>query len=115
MKEVSESLFRRYGISENHGFLPQDDPLQRLPDPYFKPWEELVINLPQFISNEQVRSRIDDLHVLGTERLSSEPQWQRAYVILGFLTHAYIWGGEEPAKVCMSETVVCRPLLIIRS
>src|SRR6201986_5028883 len=100
MRETPEDLLRRHGISATHAFLPVDAPLQRLPDAYYEPWEEVATKLPQLISADQIRSRIDGLPTLDTDRLSSHREWQRAYVVLGFLTHAYIWGGEEPAQVC---------------
>jgi indoleamine 2,3-dioxygenase len=99
MRETPEDLIRRHGISASHGFLPVENPLQRLPDKYYQPWEEAATILPQLISTYQIRSRVDALPILDADRLSSHPEWQRAYVILGFLTHAYIWGGEEPAQV----------------
>ncbi|KAK2797344.1 hypothetical protein FQN49_008992, partial [Arthroderma sp. PD_2] len=35
--------------------------------------------------------------VLSTDNLLSIPEWRRAYSILGFLLHGYIWGGDQPA------------------
>ena len=102
MKEMPEDLLRRYGISAAYGFLPETLPLERLPDPYYEPWELVVSKLPRLLSADDARTTIDNMPILGTNRLCDVPQWQRAYVVLGFLTHAYIWGGEEPSKVYTS-------------
>lgn len=91
--------FEDYAISPEHGFLPNGLPLSRLPHSYYHSWETLAADLPSLIKNGQIRSFIDSLPVLTTSWLRSEPEWRRAYSILGFLTHAYIWGGEKPAEV----------------
>lgn len=98
MRERSEDFLERYGISTSNGFLPADRPLKRLSASCYEPWEDLAANLPRLISDGQARSKIDSLPVLETAQLTSEAEWRRAYVIMGFLTHAYIWGGEQPAQ-----------------
>ncbi|KAJ5584186.1 Indoleamine 2-3-dioxygenase [Penicillium hispanicum] len=85
-----------YAISSEHGFLPVDLPLQQLPNSYYAPWENLAVRLPSLIQMGQIRSLIDDLPTLDTTLLQTEPEWRRAYTILGFLAHAYVWGGEKP-------------------
>ena len=99
MKERSVDVLRRYGISASNGFLPAHVPIERLPDPYYEPWERLAADLPNLIQNDQIRNRINGLPVLHTERLLDEVEWRRAYSVLGFLTHAYLWGGETPSDV----------------
>ncbi|KIW67626.1 hypothetical protein PV04_06863 [Phialophora macrospora] len=98
MRERLEDVLQRHGISPRKGFLPDDDPLQRLWDSYYSPWEDLVADLPRLLSGERARSEIDGLPILDPDRLNSQAEWRRAYVVLGFLTHAYIWGGEEPSE-----------------
>jgi hypothetical protein len=88
-----------YAVSPDHGFLPNGLPLQKLPHSYYHSWETLASQLPSLIKNGQIRSMIDSLPILTTSWLRSEPEWRRAYSILGFLTHAYIWGGEKPKDV----------------
>ncbi len=89
-----------YTVSPN-GFLPEHAPLERLPDPYYAPWESLVHSLPTALAEKTLRDSIHLLPVLSTDRLSTEPEWRRACVVLGFLTHAYIWGGDKPAEVSL--------------
>lgn len=87
-----------FDITEN-GFLPSEQPLQRLPNPYYHRWEEVAQNLPELIKSRQIRPEIQDLPVLSTKKLHSTPEWRRAYVLLAFMTHAYIWGGDTPCEV----------------
>lgn len=94
----SPAALPSYNISDN-GFLPAEVPLSRLPDDYYQPWEAIMEVLPELLELRQVRQAVDSLPVLDTSRLSSEPEWQRAYSVLAILTQAYIWQGPEPAQV----------------
>ncbi|KAK6369706.1 hypothetical protein LTS17_009156 [Exophiala oligosperma] len=98
MRERVQDLLRRHGTTARNGFLPDTEPLHCLPHPYYAPWEALIGNLPHLISSRLIRSEIDGLPLLDTVFLESEAEWQRSYSILGFLTHAYIWGGEYPSE-----------------
>ncbi|KAK3944375.1 indoleamine-dioxygenase [Diplogelasinospora grovesii] len=104
----SELSFNESGISTN-GFLPDQAPLQTLPDPYYAPWERLVQHLPACLKNQTLRSEVGKLPLLSVNRLATEPEWRRAYVMLVFLAHAYIWGGVKPAEILPSPITV--PLL----
>lgn len=87
-----------YGLSPEHGFLPDSLPLSRLPDPYYNDWEAIVTNLPALILSRRLRSVVDHLPVLGTTGLEHEVEWQRAYSILCFIAHGYIWSGDSPEE-----------------
>ena len=41
---------------------------------------------------------IDRLPIIPTSHLDTEPEWRRAYSILSFMAHGYIWGGEKPSE-----------------
>ncbi|GKT97763.1 indoleamine 2,3-dioxygenase [Colletotrichum tofieldiae] len=84
-------VLSEYGISPTHGFLPDVLPLTRLPDPYYNKWEAVVANLQAL-----VLSLVDRLPVLSTIGLEHDAEWRRAYSLLCFMAHAYIWGGDEP-------------------
>ena len=88
-----------YGISAEHGFLPAELPLEVLPDPYYNRWEAIIANLQALLLSKRLRALIHDLPILSTSRLGHPTEWRRAYVVLSFLTHAYIWGGDEPEEV----------------
>lgn len=89
-------LFEEY---TKQGFLPDCLPLARLPNPHYEAWESLSHQLPALIQTNQIREKIDNLPVCSTEYLQTEPEWRRACVIMGYLAHAYIWGGETPKDV----------------
>ncbi len=102
-KEAGETtatpiLLEDYSITSN-GFLPDEPPLERLPYPYYAPWEELVESLPSFLAQQTLRRHVDELPILSTDRLATEPEWRRAYVVMAFLAHAYIWGGDTASEV----------------
>ncbi|OAL69247.1 hypothetical protein A7D00_6709 [Trichophyton violaceum] len=85
-----------YGITAEHGFLPEQPPATELPA-YYAPWETTVGNLQPLILAGRLRNTIENMPVLSLEYLESTPEWRRAYSILGFLLHGYIWGGDQPA------------------
>ncbi|KAI1101287.1 indoleamine 2,3-dioxygenase [Jackrogersella minutella] len=94
-------FIQRYSISEN-GFLPEREPLKRLPSPYYEPWECLLDHLPSLIKKKTIRKAVENTQVLSTRKIHTEEEWRRAYVVLSFLAHAYIWGGEKASEVLPS-------------
>lgn len=101
-----------YGISKN-GFLPAKVPLTRLPNDYYEPWEAIIEVLPALIDTQKIRQRVDELPVLDTLYLESEPEWQRAYSMLAVIAQGYIWQGPEPSEVnCYHPCTQDYPLLM---
>ncbi|KAL4941828.1 hypothetical protein BDV06DRAFT_222738 [Aspergillus oleicola] len=88
-----------YEVSPRNGFLPDAPPLQCLPDPYYAPWEAVAQDLTARIRNGTIREAVNKLPVLSPSNLKTTPEWRRAYVVLSYLTHAYVWGGETPKDV----------------
>lgn len=88
-----------YGISADHGFLPPEPPLEILPDPYYAKWEWIVSNLQALLTSRRIREVVDHMSKLSTSYLQSENEWRRAYVVLVFMLHGYVWGGSKPAEV----------------
>jgi len=84
-----------FGVSPRHGFLPEELPLRRLSDPYYASWEDIIEQLPSLLKRKTLRSHVDQLSVLSTSHLMSLREWQRAYQVLSFLTHGYIWNSAE--------------------
>lgn len=89
---------KQFAVTSN-AFLPEHSPLKQFPDPYYQPWELVIQHVAPLIQYNDIRRAVDTMPVLGTDRLKSEPEWRRAYSVLAFLTHAYVWGGEKPAEV----------------
>ena len=88
-----------FAVSPQNGFLPTNPPVTRLSDEYYGPWEIIAANLPTLIKIGGIRESVNELPVLTTDKLLSEEEWRRAYSVLGFMTHAYIWGGQHPKDV----------------
>ncbi|OTB09929.1 hypothetical protein K445DRAFT_17132 [Daldinia sp. EC12] len=89
-------VLSEYGISPKYGFLPDVLPLTRLPDPYYNKWESIGANLQGLILSKRLRGVIDRLPVLSTVGLEHDAEWRRAYMLLTFFAHGYIWGGDTP-------------------
>ncbi|KAH6690286.1 indoleamine 2,3-dioxygenase [Plectosphaerella plurivora] len=100
-----------YGISPTHGFLPDVLPLARLPDPYYNKWEAIAANLQALVLSRRLRGVVDRLPVLSTVGLEHEAEWRRAYSLLCFMAHGYIWGGDEPCETLPPPITV--PLLAV--
>lgn len=100
-----------YGLSAKHGFLPNELPLARLPDPYYNKWEAIAANLPALILSRRLRGVIDRLPVLDTIGLEHDSEWRRAYSLLCFMAHGYIWAGDSPADRIPPQVSI--PLLTI--
>jgi indoleamine 2,3-dioxygenase len=56
-----------------------------------------MANMQGLILSKRLREVVDTLPILSTDRLSDIAEWRRAYSILAFITHGYIWGGSKPA------------------
>jgi indoleamine 2,3-dioxygenase len=104
-----------YDVSEQYGFLPSEYPIEVLPDSYYRPWEVVVRNLQGLILGKRLRGVVDKLPVLSTDRLRSNAEWRRAYMMLGFISHAYVWNGERPVdrvppSISIPFTAACKRL-----
>ncbi|KAI9802661.1 MAG: hypothetical protein M1825_002683 [Sarcosagium campestre] len=91
-------ILEDYGLSPLNGFLPSELPLQVLPGCYYAKWENIIANLQGLLLSKRLRDMVDELPILSTAFLDSEVEWRRAYSILAFIAHSYIWGGDVPAE-----------------
>ncbi|OMJ21232.1 Indoleamine 2,3-dioxygenase [Smittium culicis] len=87
-----------YDVNLVNGFLPLEEPISRLPDLYYKPWEDLAAELVHLQLAGIFRQRVLKLPQLSTHRLTNLREYQRACVILSFLCHSYVWGHNQPAE-----------------
>ncbi|KAK5987061.1 Indoleamine 2,3-dioxygenase nanC [Cladobotryum mycophilum] len=93
----SEDL-AKFAVTKN-AFLPEESPSTFLSDPYYEPWEVIAQHLPTLIESRRIHKTVGELPILTTERLRSQAEWRRAYVLLAFITHAHIWGGDKPCEI----------------
>ena len=77
------------------GFLPEEDPLTRLP-PAFAAWEDAALDLPKILVSGRVRPILENLPPFAVNKLRTENEFERAMVILSFMGHAYVWGSLGP-------------------
>lgn len=108
MLNTPEIVLEHYRISHKTGFLPDTPPLQTIQDPYYEPWESIARDLPSHTKTGRLRPMVDNLPVLSLSRLSNEAERRRAYVVLAYITHAYVWGGEKPMDVRLLQTLLFR-------
>ncbi|KAH3670329.1 hypothetical protein WICMUC_004898 [Wickerhamomyces mucosus] len=103
-----------YDISPKSGFLPEEKPISKLSDEYYKPWESLVNNLPSLILTKRIRALVDKLPVLSVKRIEHQKcELRRAYSVLCFLAHAYVWNVDQPTDQLPRS--ISEPLLKVSS
>ena len=90
----------KYNISAERGFIPNTDLLLSLPEA-FRPWEEIGAGLSDLISAKQLRTAVGRLPSFPVDELKKEAEWWRAYTLLTFISHSYVWceGDEGVTKV----------------
>ncbi|UNI19296.1 Indoleamine 2,3-dioxygenase [Purpureocillium takamizusanense] len=88
-----------FGLSRTRGFLSDDTPLTSFRDGYYAPWDDLAARLPALIASRALGGHVGALPVLSTSGLTTEPDLRRAYVVLAFLVHGYVWAGGGDAAV----------------
>lgn len=84
-----------FGLSATRGFLPHQDPLARLPQAEFAPWEVLAQALPKYMAALSVRKTVNALPDFPVALLSNDAELKRAMMIVSFIGHAYVY-GERP-------------------
>ncbi|KFA46888.1 hypothetical protein S40293_03639 [Stachybotrys chartarum IBT 40293] len=99
---------KSFAITKN-AFLPEHSPCKALSNAYYQAWEAVALSLPALLATGELRTAIRSLPILSVDFLQSEAEWRRAYVILGFMMHGYIWGGDHPEEVLPPQITV--PLL----
>lgn len=82
-----------YDISPVTGFLPEQQPLERLPS-YFDLWENVVSNIVELLEQREFRLSVNKMPLLSCDRLKDDRAYRRAYSVLGYIAHAYIWADE---------------------
>ena len=70
-----------------------------------------MANLQPLILTKRFREMIHRLPILDASRLLTENEFRRAYMMLTFMAHAYIWSGYTPADRLPPS--ICVPLLAV--
>lgn len=118
-KSLSERL-KAYDIDIQRGFLPVEDPIERLPAAY-QEWEDIASNFAGLLISGQLRQRLDRLPPLPLDALRTEPEWQRAMLLLSIFANGYVWAKETAAEeiasgvavpLCELATLLGRPPIV---
>ena len=92
-------------LSPERGFLPPQDPLQRLPQA-FDAWESTASVLPKLFASDRLRKTLEDLPPFPVDAALNDFERERAMVLLSYLGHAYVWGAAKPAGVLPARLAV---------
>jgi indoleamine 2,3-dioxygenase len=87
-----------YQVHPERGFLPEKEPLVRLPSK-FDIIENIAANLSALLITGRYRNVIDKIQFPDISQLETERQIKRAFLLMSFFGNAYVWGGETPATV----------------
>lgn len=118
-KSLSERL-KAYDIDIRQGFLPAEDPIEKLPIAY-QEWEEIAADFAGLLISRQLRQRLDRLPPLPLNALRTEPERQRAMLLLSIFANGYVWTEESAAKeiargvampLCELATLLGRPPIV---
>ncbi len=90
--------YLEYLISPRHGFLPDSPPLARLPR-YYVAWDELAFNLPDIVTAGLIADEVNRLPLIHPDQLGSHLAYERAMMVLSFISHAYLNDPNEPRKI----------------
>src|SRR6201988_5171091 len=95
MTDAENVAVARFGVNAERGFLPREDPIARLPAA-LADWDELASNLPKLMATGRVRAFLERPPVFDVASLATQPDVERAMLILSYLGHAYVWGDVGP-------------------
>lgn len=79
-----------FHVSPTRGFLPDPDPLTKLPKG-FEPVEELAAQIPKLLSSGQFGNSLKKLPLLDLSSLKKPAEQHRAMMLYSFLGHSFIW------------------------
>jgi indoleamine 2,3-dioxygenase len=92
-------------LNPQRGFLPLEDPLARLPQP-FDAWENVALGLPKLLVSDHIRRSIEELPPFPADPITDDRELERAMTLLSYLGHAYVWRGDQPCAVLPARIAV---------
>src|SRR5246127_3485664 len=95
MTDAENATVARFGVTAERGFLPREDPIARLPSALAE-WDELASSLPKLMATGRVRAFLQRPAAFNVTSLTTQPDVERAMLILSYLGHAYVWGDVRP-------------------
>lgn len=97
----AHARLHRYGVSPHTGFLPEQEPLKRLPLGNYSAWEDFLTRLSgRLCAETNLRSAIKALPPLGdVSELQTSRELNRAFLVVSLIGQAYIWGEKPEVRV----------------
>lgn len=89
LKSTSPGALPRARAVPQRAFLPEADPLERLPDAYCL-WDELAAELPKILAAGRARYVLERMPLLDPRGLSTQPERERALGLLSVFGHAAV-------------------------
>jgi indoleamine 2,3-dioxygenase len=87
-----------YGITEEFGYLPSNDPAPSL-SPGNEEWDQFGKDLPKLLMGTNFRQRVKNLPQFNIGKLNGEAEIQRAMLVLSYIGQAYQWSETTAATV----------------
>ncbi|KAK2837450.1 hypothetical protein Q5P01_014662 [Channa striata] len=91
-----------YHVSKELGFI-LPEPLAELP-PYYKPWMDVALRIPELVQSHELRSHIDQMPLLSSSFLQKHRELRLAHLALSMMTMGYVWQEGDNNTV---ETLPC--------
>jgi len=79
----------------SRGFLPADDPLVRLAEP-FREWEEVARDLSKLALSTSLRPTLEHLPPFPVTELRTPREYERAMTMLSFMANLYVFAPDHP-------------------
>ena len=100
-------------ISPRKGFLADGQVASLMGKPAFDEWERVLLSLPNLIEEKKLRERVHTLPDLevSDSMLTTEQEWQRAYLLMTFIGQAYLRMDDHPPDSLPSK--VAKPWVAI--
>ena len=91
-----------HGMVEPKKNSELEEPLKKLSGSNFIQWETAVDNIADLIISRNIREHLMCLDPFPVEQLSTDKEFQRAYVILTFLCQSFIVGSCQQEYIDVS-------------
>lgn len=113
MHNKMDQLIVEHGICPKLGFLSPARPLTAFANKYYSDWDRIAAQFPRLIESRQLATHIRLLPILSVIHLENELEYRRAYVVLGFLIQAHVWGSaaQTPSELVPSQ--LAEPFLAV--
>ncbi|KAJ6780092.1 hypothetical protein PWT90_01021 [Aphanocladium album] len=104
-------LLSEHGLCSKLGFLSPERPRTSFANEYYAEWDRSAAQLPDLLKTQKLAAHIERLPLLDISYLEDEAEYRRAYVVLGFLIHAHVWGSSASGPCELVPPQLAEPFL----